>query len=308
MISPSVFRRLAPLIGACSVALAAPVSRQEAATTIEAAVVSFEQDGKQVELLVDGGKVRAKVDGSVLSADQIRFDLNGWCVIQAAGKLVASVRPCVDPTAFAAKPSTTMGIGVQVTEVDGALAAQLGFEPHAALVVLGVDEGKPAAQAGLQPYDVITEIAGERPATQQRLQQSLASIEPGSTVRLGLLRKGTPLEVTLTPRPIELKRMHAMPMIDSKLVDDRGEISGIVLDASGNPIQNAVVSGSLESEGRLELRLVPMLRQGVYSLSLEESEPKTASDASKASDSEDIQSQLSAIREQLDRIESRLGK
>ena len=76
-----------------------------------------------------------------------------------------------------------------------------------ALVVLDVSPKSPAADAGLKPSDVITEIQENGKVFTENLTAEIlktAVVEAGTTpVQLSILRKGESSTVTLIPRPIE---------------------------------------------------------------------------------------------------------
>jgi serine protease Do len=59
------------------------------------------------------------------------------------------------------------------------------------------DFGSPAAEAGIQMYDVIVEIEGTRLQTREDYVARIYDYRPGDTVRLTVLRDGTPKELTM---------------------------------------------------------------------------------------------------------------
>ncbi|MHC4845160.1 MAG: PDZ domain-containing protein [Planctomycetota bacterium] len=89
-------------------------------------------------------------------------------------------------------------IGVTTTSVDGVLAFQLGLEPDSAFVINSVSDGKPAALAGMQVNDIVVAIENESPADTELLRERIAEREAGDELRLSVLRRGEPLELTLT--------------------------------------------------------------------------------------------------------------
>ena len=81
-----------------------------------------------------------------------------------------------------------------------ALDSQPGA-PSAGAVVRGVAAGSPAERAGLREGDVIVALQS-RPITRaEELAQLVRAAEPGSRVRLGLLRNGKPVDVTVVLAP-----------------------------------------------------------------------------------------------------------
>ncbi|MBI4880232.1 MAG: PDZ domain-containing protein [Planctomycetes bacterium] len=88
-------------------------------------------------------------------------------------------------------------IGVHVAPVGEALAAQLGIDPEAGILVEGVVEGLPADHAGMRRFDVITAVNGEKVSTMRSLSEAMAQAAPGSEITVSLLRGGELLELTV---------------------------------------------------------------------------------------------------------------
>ena len=78
--------------------------------------------------------------------------------------------------------------GVQTVPIPADAAAQAGLK--GGLFVAGVVAGGPAAKAGLQQGDVITEIDGQTATTNVQLQELTLTKQPGDTVTIGYARDG----------------------------------------------------------------------------------------------------------------------
>lgn len=98
-----------------------------------------------------------------------------------------------------------MGVSLQdVSQVPGAALQQqlnLPSDVTNGVIVGGVEQGSPAQEAGLEQYDVITEMDGEKVKSLMDLRQYLYSeTENGDTVELTVYRDGqqTTAELTLT--------------------------------------------------------------------------------------------------------------
>jgi hypothetical protein len=66
------------------------------------------------------------------------------------------------------------------------------------LVVFGVDEDSPAATAGLQKGDILTETSGDPVRKHGELLERIAAEQPGAKLDLTLVRGGKPLRVSVT--------------------------------------------------------------------------------------------------------------
>jgi serine protease Do len=86
-------------------------------------------------------------------------------------------------------------LGVGVDDVGPAEAEQRGGNLEGALVGEVIPRG-PAARAGLQRGDIIVALNGEPLADSRALRLRIAAQPPGSTVRLDVIRKGQPREIT----------------------------------------------------------------------------------------------------------------
>jgi serine protease Do len=88
-------------------------------------------------------------------------------------------------------------IGVKLQQVTAEMAAALGLADANGSIVAEVEEGSPAASAGLRPGDVVRRYAGDTPSDERALLRAIARTDPGSTVPLSVYRGGQETEVTV---------------------------------------------------------------------------------------------------------------
>ncbi|MFM1821760.1 MAG: hypothetical protein RI967_26 [Planctomycetota bacterium] len=81
-------------------------------------------------------------------------------------------------------------LGVAVQPIDAALAASLGAGESGGIVVNEVVAGSPAADAGLEPGDVIVSIGDRRVRTPGELVATIGAAAPGDEIGLEVLRGG----------------------------------------------------------------------------------------------------------------------
>ena len=81
-------------------------------------------------------------------------------------------------------------LGVTIQGITPALAESLGLGGTTGALVGDVDAGSPAAKAGLRSGDVITAINGEAVKDSNVLRNEIAQLQPGTTVRVTVLRDG----------------------------------------------------------------------------------------------------------------------
>ncbi|MFY9948270.1 MAG: PDZ domain-containing protein, partial [Candidatus Sulfotelmatobacter sp.] len=65
-------------------------------------------------------------------------------------------------------------------------------------VVSQVEDGSPAAKAGLKVGDVITELNGQKVSDASQLQIEVGQKQPGTTIKLEVLRNGQPVSIPVT--------------------------------------------------------------------------------------------------------------
>ena len=85
-----------------------------------------------------------------------------------------------------------IGITMNPNGVDAAARDYYGLPDSYGVIVEEVTEGGPAAQAGLERFDIIREVDGAAVRDNAELISSVASKQPGDTVRVKVLRDGEP--------------------------------------------------------------------------------------------------------------------
>jgi hypothetical protein len=72
------------------------------------------------------------------------------------------------------------------------------------LLIAAVHPDMPAAQAGLQRWDVITSIGGEQVGSADALTAMLSSIEPETGITLDCIRQGVATTITVAPTMVQV--------------------------------------------------------------------------------------------------------
>ena len=89
-------------------------------------------------------------------------------------------------------------LGIQVSEVTPDMAEAFKLDRTEGVLVDHVEQGTPAAAAGLQRGDIITAINGKPAGGANGLRLRIAQTTPGAKIHLSVLREGKPLEVDAT--------------------------------------------------------------------------------------------------------------
>ena len=83
-------------------------------------------------------------------------------------------------------------LGLEVQALTPELAESLGLLDSPGILVAGVYRDGPAAKAGLQPGDVILQIAQENAQDGRSSMNQVARMPPGEKIELKILRNGEP--------------------------------------------------------------------------------------------------------------------
>jgi serine protease Do len=99
-------------------------------------------------------------------------------------------------------------MGVELKDMDPDLQRSLKLSRSRGALVQDVTTGSPADRAGLRTYDLIVQVEDVRVDSNDQLIRRVSALTPGSVVRLGVLRDGRPVNVTvkLGERPPNLGR------------------------------------------------------------------------------------------------------
>ncbi len=136
-------------------------------------------------------------------------------------------------------------LGVSILDVNAKLAREKGLDVVAGVFIDGVADGSAAAEAGIEPGDVIVEINQQRIRNIAQLQELVARNRPGDGVKVTYWRdgareevdavlKGTVASVTLKREPLRAT-LEGSVFIDppAEVRKELGITGGALLDALG---------------------------------------------------------------------------
>ena len=89
-------------------------------------------------------------------------------------------------------------IGVQIQQVTPDIAESLGLKNAEGALVAEPQANSPAAKAEIQSGDLITAVDGQPVKNARELAKKISSMAPGTSVKLGIWRKGEDKQLTLT--------------------------------------------------------------------------------------------------------------
>jgi serine protease Do len=88
-------------------------------------------------------------------------------------------------------------LGISMNDVTPANASFFNLKDASGAIVAQVIPDSPASQAGLKSGDVIDQLNGHKIADGSALQVAVSQDKPGQTIQLGILRNGTPMQVSV---------------------------------------------------------------------------------------------------------------
>jgi serine protease Do len=137
------------------------------------------------------------VDGKVVGINTAIYSPNGGSV--GVGFAIPSDQAQTVVAKLMKDGSIEHGfIGVQIQPVTTDVAEAIGLAKPAGALVARVDDGTPAAKAGIRSGDVITALAGKTVATPRDLSRMVADLAPGEKEGLTVWRDGGDKDLSIT--------------------------------------------------------------------------------------------------------------
>jgi serine protease Do len=137
------------------------------------------------------------VDGNVIGVNTAIFSPSGGSVGIAFAIPADTVKSVI--AQLRDKGTVTRGwIGVQIQPVTPDIAESMGLKQTTGALVSEPQLDSPAVKAGIESGDVITSVDGNAIHDARELARRIATMAPGTSVKLSLIRKGEEKTVTLT--------------------------------------------------------------------------------------------------------------
>ena len=100
-------------------------------------------------------------------------------------------------------------LGVRVQRITADLASSLGLPSAQGALVSNVDDGSPAAHAGVKQGDVITQYNGKAVSDNNQLRNAVVATTPGTSVPVQVLRNGRTETLQVTVGELEARKDRA---------------------------------------------------------------------------------------------------
>jgi serine protease Do len=190
-------------------------------------------------------------------------------------------------------------IGAGIQELDKELAASFGVDKDDGVLIGSVEDGGPAAQAGLRPGDIVTEFNDKKTDDVKNLLLAVAGTKPGESASAQVIRDGNKrtLSVTVAERP-DASRPDVVPAGEE---NDREFRLGVEVSEVTGEVAKRL--GATAGEGVLVQRVLPespaarVLRPGDIIKQLGKSEVNSPRDLQKSLRSHDTQKPLRLLVE-----------
>ncbi len=226
-----------------------------------------------------------------------------------------------DDSGKAAPEAPRYVIGVRLEKIPEALSVHMKLEPESGMMVTSVAKEGPAAKAGIQKFDLITKINGQKAADHQIPQLLQQAGQSGKSVTLTIISHGEEKQIEITPvrqdeidwglselkfNPNHLKEMIARGKAKN-LTDD--EIPGFIELLEILPQMDlSEAERDLRADHALPQEALRDMMQKILSGQLEQEVEHPSLEELFDRQNQRVQEQLEKLAERLERIEKRLQK
>jgi len=211
-LKPAAFQKTLPQVGELAVAVGSPLGFEN---TVTAGIIS----GLHREIPGSAAQGISSLVDLVQTDAAISPGNSGGALVNGRGEVVGISVAYIPPEqgavsiGFAIPAATAVDVvgqllrtgrathaflGIFPDQVTRDIAAQLGLDQAAGVLVREVGQGTPAAGAGLRPGDVLTKLDGKPLDTVEDLFGQLRQHRPGDKVTITIFRDGREQQVTAT--------------------------------------------------------------------------------------------------------------
>jgi len=191
------------------------------------------------------------VDGNVIGVNTAIFSPSGGSVGIAFDIPADTVKNVI--AQLRDKGAVTRGwIGVQIQTVTPDIADSMGLKQATGALVSEPQKDSPAAKAGIQSGDVITSVDDAPIHDARELARKISTMSPGTSVKLGTIRKGDEKTVTLTLGTLPNEKQASNDQNQREVPDGDVPKLGLTLapsDKSSGPEGNGVLVTAVADGG-----------------------------------------------------------
>ncbi|MCI0677386.1 MAG: PDZ domain-containing protein [Phycisphaerales bacterium] len=238
----TILRNVTVGCGAAAVLAGLTAAGSQAAKPGELKIVVVEEinddrdgvSGGTIEVRIEDGKVSAKRNGKEIPLDQIHLKDGKITIVDEQGQPLdvmigdggkfnfgwdvddgSGLRRFFTGVGAEEGPAPKVMLGVHMSEPGPALNRHLGLEEGKTTMISGVYEGLPAHDAGLEEYDIITEIDGKAPADNATIRKALAEKDAGESVTFTVIHEGRTKDVKVKLQEYDAEKMSQAKLLGS---------------------------------------------------------------------------------------------
>jgi Do/DeqQ family serine protease len=90
-------------------------------------------------------------------------------------------------------------VGIEPADLSPELMETFGVKANAGVLITGVLQNGPAAQAGIRPGDVVVAVASKPVSNVSELMTNVAALKPGTPAKFRVQRRDETMDLTVTP-------------------------------------------------------------------------------------------------------------
>ncbi len=169
----------------------------------------------------NSGGALVDMDGDLIGVNSFILSRSGSSSGVGFAVPAAMVKRIVETAAGGGRALVRPWLGAHTQPVTGEIARSLGLATPSGALVADVWPGGPADRAALRQGDIITSVEGQPAVDAAAVGYAVGSSRPGSNLKLGILRNGKPLTLTL-----RAEAPPATPARDEQLIDGRNPFNG----------------------------------------------------------------------------------
>jgi serine protease Do len=171
-------------------------------------------------------------------------------------------------------------LGVNVQNISNSLAENFELKEAKGAIITEVTPGSPAAKAGLQSGDILTEVNGKKIDDRNAVILAIGQMAPGAKVELTVIREGKSEKISATvgKTPAAVNRQRNFPRNqfnqgnDNTSEDEDESASMSAADGSDTGVLNGVNVGDLDPASRRQLN-IPMNVKGALITEVDPNSP-----------------------------------
>ena len=213
--------------------------------------LELEIDGKKEMLDLTDPATAARLKGKVIVVTEINGHREVRVVDAKEAEKLPMPFPWHEKLPVRTGPVTFLGVGA--IEVPPDVAAQLTLPQDTGLQIAVVLPDSPAAKAGLQECDVVQKFEDQILISPRQLAVLIANRKEGDAVKLAVIRKGQPLEITVTlgkrDAPHVVESRNKMPNVSRQMVKLEGDADKV------KALQSMILRRPADRPGEIEMKL-----------------------------------------------------